>query len=119
MVSRNLCTSCTGIDDIDFARKASGVPHGSSWLGLSCPAIGARGPCNRLQHCESVIVSEAIWDLFARDLRNPATFNYDRQTALEVTTRLLYLGGQLVGDWYTCAPATITTSGCNAGGGYL
>jgi hypothetical protein len=110
------CTACTGIDDIDFARHASGAPHGLAFVQASCPAFGTRGPCNRLQHCESVIVGEALWDLATRDLRNPATFNYDAPTAFEITSRLVYLGGQLVGNWYEC---TVGSAGCGATGGYL
>jgi hypothetical protein len=110
------CLACTGIDDVDFARHASGAPHGLSFA-MSCPVgPGGTGPCGRINQCESLIVAEAAWDLFARDLRNPATFNYDEDTALEVATRLFYLGSQNVGDWYAC---NASLSGCGALGGYL
>jgi uncharacterized repeat protein (TIGR01451 family) len=108
------CLSCTGIEDLDFARHASGDPHDLSWVPAACPMQGARGPCGRLQHCESVIVAEAIWDLFARDL--PITHGYDANTALEVATRLFYLAAPFVSDWYAC---TAGTAGCAGTGGYL
>jgi hypothetical protein len=55
-----------------------------------------------------VIVSEAVWDLHARDL--PAQFGLDANSALEAT-RLMYVGGGLVGVWYQCTPP----NGCGAG----
>jgi hypothetical protein len=110
------CTACNGIEDVDYARHASASPHGLAFIQASCPAFGTRGPCDREQHCEALIVAEAIWDLATRDLRNPATFNYDANTAFEVTTRLTYLGGQLVASWYQC---TAGSAGCGATGGYL
>jgi hypothetical protein len=109
------CTSCTGLEDVDFARHASGLPHDVG-DAMACPvAGGSTGPCGRVAFCEAMIVGEAAWDLFARDLRNPATFNYDGHTALELATRLFYLGGQNVFNWYTCTGG----AGCNADGGYL
>jgi hypothetical protein len=110
------CTSCNGIEDVDFARHLSGAPHDLA-DAMVCPfAGGSTGPCGRVAFCEAMIVGEAAWDLFARDLRNPATFNYDGHTALELATRLFYLGGQNVFNWYTC---TSGVAGCNADGGYL
>ena len=52
---------------------------------------------------------------------SPATsrappFSYDNNTALELTTRLFFLGSQPVASWYQCTPPF---GGCNAGGGYL
>src|SRR6185436_10357859 len=41
---------------------------------------------------------------------------YDSNTALEVATRLFYLAGQNVGNWYDC---TAGVAGCGAFGGYL
>ena len=68
----------------------------------ACPAVGSRGPCNRETHCEGQIAAEVGWDLQFRDLR-AAPFNFDANTALELTTRLSYLGSQTLTSWYTCA----------------
>ena len=48
-------------------------------------------------------MAEAVWDLQARDL--PAHYGLDANSALEVATRLAYLGGGLVSAWYQCTPS--------------
>jgi len=106
-------TGCTGVRDADWALHVSGQPHGINWILSNCG--GGGGPCGREVHCEGQIVSEVGWDLQFRDLR-AAPFNYDENTALELTTRMVFLGSQLVDDWYTCNPAG---GGCGATGGYL
>ena len=42
------------------------------------------------------------WDLYKRDLQAPP-FSLDANTALEITTRLAFLGSQVLTSWYTCA----------------
>ena len=59
-------------------------------------------------------MAETGWDLMTRDL-TAAPFNYDAQRAHEIAARLIYLGAQPVGSWYTCAVG----GGCSATGGYL
>jgi hypothetical protein len=61
-----------------------------------------------------MIAAEAVWDLQARDLR-AAPFNLDANTALEVTTRLAFLGGEALTNWNTCSVG----GGCGATGGYM
>ena len=113
-------TGCTGVRDADFANHVSGQPHGITWIRATCPAAGQLGPCGRETHCEGQTVSEVGWDLQLRDMR-AAPFNLDANTALELTTRLFYLGSQTVTNWYTCAAGceTAGTCGCGATGGYL
>ena len=106
-------TGCTGVRDADFALHVSGQPHGINWILSNCG--GGGGPCGREVHCEGQIVSEVGWDLQFRDLR-AAPYNFDENTALELSTRMVFLGSQLVDDWYTCNPAG---GGCGATGGYL
>jgi hypothetical protein len=107
------CTDCSGIRDLDWAKHQSGQPHDLDWINANCP--GGGGPCANEVHCEGYVVGETSWDLFARDFRQ-APFNYDDNTALELTTRLFILGSQPVGSWYQCSPPS---GGCNADGGYL
>src|SRR5262245_33252881 len=107
------CTACSGIREADWAKHVSGAPHDLNWLTAHCP--GGGGPCGREVHCEGTIIGETAWDLFARDFK-AGPFNYDNNTSLELTTRLFFLGSQLVTSWYQCSPPN---GGCNAGGGYL
>ena len=107
------CTSCSGVRELDFANHVSGLPHDLAWITASCPA-GSGGPCGRVSHCEAQIPAETAWDLQLRDLQGPP-FNLDPNTALELTTRLFFLGSQAITSWYTCA----APGGCGATGGYL
>jgi hypothetical protein len=122
------------VRDSDFAQHRCNRPHTISWIlngftdaecnntgpAAACPAGGQLGPCSRETHCEGQAVAEIAWDLQFRDLRL-APFNLDANTALELTTRLFYLGSQAVTSWYTCAGGcqTAGTCGCSATGGYL
>ncbi len=121
-------TGCTGIRDIDYLNHRCDAPHTISWLlngftdgqcagpggAPGCPAQGSLGPCGRETHCEGYVAAETGWDLMTRDLLDPP-FNYDAQTAHEIATRIIYIGAQPIGNWYTCAVA----GGCSATGGYL
>ena len=117
---------CTGVRDINFANHQCNLPHTITWVksGFTaaqcppghppCPASGQPGPCNRETHCEGMVAAEAAFDLHFRDLQ-AAPFNYDSNMALEVATRLLYLGAEPISNWYTCTAG----GGCGATGGYL
>lgn len=109
------CTTCTGVRDLDWAKHVSGKPHDIEWNNATCDTQLFGGPCGNVVHCEGYLVGETAWDLFARDFRRQP-FSYDNNTALELTTRLFFLGSQPVTDWYQCS---VQTGGCNAGGGYL
>ena len=124
------CLACSGVRDLDFARHQSAEPHDIAWI-LSSTDVGPNGgcvgvvgtqvgPCGQETHCEGMVPAEAGWDLFARDLQ--ATL--DANTALEVATRLFFVGGSNVGSWYQCAPGVpgfpeSQLAGCVADGGYL
>jgi Calx-beta domain len=111
-------TGCTGVRDADFANHVSGLPHGITWILSNCG--GGAGPCGREVHCEGQVGSEAAWDLQFRDLR-AGPFNYDESTALELSTRLWYLGAETMTNYYTCAAGcnTAGTCGCGATGAYM
>ena len=119
---------CTGVRDIDYLNHRCNQPHTISWIlngfttgqcnntgaAPACPAEGSVGPCGRETHCEGYVMAETGWDLMTRDLV-AGPFNYSTQTAHEIAARLLYIGAQPVGNWYTCAVG----GGCAATGGYL
>ncbi len=111
------CTTCNGVRDIDWANRASGVPHDIAFID-SCPPGNSNGPCGGSSHCEGAVYSEAVWDLWHRDLTAPP-FDMSIETAREVTTRLTFVGAGAVGNWYNCVDGAGIGDGCNADGGYL
>jgi len=123
------CLSCTGVRESDWALQASGQPHDINWVlspttapGGGCAGTSAgNSPCGSSVHCEGSIIAEALWDLIHRDLRgfDGSVFELDLNTALELGTRLTYLGSHVVGSWFQCNPGSGTGNGCNATGGYL
>lgn len=103
------CTAasgCSGIRDIDFANKTSGLPHDLSWMQAN--------PSCTSPHCRGVVYAEAIWDLFKRDL--PAVYGMDNNTAMEVSQRLAYVAGGNVAGWYSTGGAV--HANCSASFGY-
>jgi|GEM_PF-1236373 len=114
------CTECTGVRDSDFAKHQSGEPHDIDWAISACGS-GSNTPCGGAVHCEGSIVAEAVWDLAHRDLQGfeDSNFDFDLNTALELTTRLTYLGAGPVGTWFQCNPGDGSGGGCNADSGYL
>jgi hypothetical protein len=119
-------TGCTGVRDHDFMLHRCDRPHTITWItngftSAECNNTGpagacppGSGPCGGVVQCEGMVVGETVWDLQFRDLR-AAPFNFDANTALELTTRLNYRAAQLITNWYTCAVG----GGCGATGGYL
>jgi uncharacterized repeat protein (TIGR01451 family) len=106
------CTQCTGVRDVDWGKHFPAEPHDVAWIDANCGSGPA--PCGGGVHCEGRVYAEAIYDLVNRDL--PALYGMDHDTALEVGTRLTYLGAGPVGTWYQC---TTPFGGCGADGGYL
>jgi hypothetical protein len=107
------------VRDVDWAQRVSGAPHDIAFIDSQCPLIflGDPGPCGGPIHCEGAVVSEAVWDLLYRDLASVAG-ELDLG-ALEVVTRLLYIGSGMIGNWFQCNPGDGTGDGCNADSGYL
>ena len=112
------CTDCTGVRDIDWAKRVSGQPHGIAFIDSNCefPNDGNAAPCNGSVHCEGAVAAESVWDLWKRDL--PGT-GMDAETAYRLTTRLTFEGAGATGQWYTCVDGAGTGDGCNADGAYL
>ena len=64
------------------------------------------------------IYSEAIWDLYKRELQG-APYNYDDNTALEITMRLTYIAAGNVDIWHALNFAAIPWGGCGGNSGYM
>jgi hypothetical protein len=108
------CTSCSGVRDIDWAQHTSNTPHTvANFTQTHCPGFGGYdGPCGREGHCESYVISEAMWDFAARDLPNPGSAG-----AWSVAERLWYLSRSTTTSAFSChtsSPAW-TSDGCSAG----
>ncbi len=100
------CIDCSGIRDIDYAMRVSGLPHTYTWAnGSYCGSV----------HCKGAVYAEAVWDLWKRDLP-AAPYSMDDNTAMEVVTRLTYLGAGGVGTWFSGGPPW---GGCAATSGYM
>jgi trimeric autotransporter adhesin len=107
------CTSCTGVRDIDWAKRASNTPHTvANFTQSRCPSnLAYRGPCGREGHCESYISSEALWDFANRDLPNPGS-----GAAWTTADRLWYLSRSTATSAFACTTGgTFTSNGCNTG----
>lgn len=107
------CISCDGVRDIDWAKKVGGVPHDIDWIDPVCGS-GGNTPCGGSTHCEGHAYSEAVYDLYTRDLQTIYGMSLD--TAREVTMRLNFLGSGGVTNWFQCANGS---GGCNSDSGYL
>ncbi|MEJ5166032.1 MAG: pre-peptidase C-terminal domain-containing protein [Thermoanaerobaculia bacterium] len=106
------CTSCTGVRDIDYAKHSSGTAHTiSNFVFSKCPTDSSySGPCGKEGHCESYPLSEAMWDLAARDLYSQLG---DIDSAWFVFERLFFLTRPTSGSGYSCNTTTKTASGCS------
>ncbi len=109
------CLSCTGVRDVDYAKRASGTPATpSNFIKNRCPtSSNYQGPCGREGHCESYVVSEAVWDLAARDLPNAG---YSSATAWYIVDRLFYLTRTTSGQAFNCS--NFSGNGCSASNWY-
>jgi trimeric autotransporter adhesin len=107
------CTSCTGVRDIDWGKRASNTPHTvANFTQPRCPTTFSYfGPCSREGHCESYVSSEALWDFVNRDLPSPGS-----GAAWTIADRLWYLSRATATAAFSCtASGTWTSNGCNAG----
>ncbi|MEE8523777.1 MAG: hypothetical protein V3T72_07575, partial [Thermoanaerobaculia bacterium] len=103
--------ACDGVRDINWENRQSMAPHDIDWISANCPGGGS--PCGGATHCEGAVYAEAVYDLVNRDLDGAG---FDHNTALEIATRLTYLGAGPVGTWFSCVTPF---GGCNGDGGYL
>ncbi len=100
------CLTCTGVRDIDYLQRQSGLPHTYTWSNANCGGS---------VHCVGSVYAEAVWSLWKRNLQ-AAPYNYDNNTAHEIVTRMTYIGAGAVGTWFSGGPPN---GGCGGTGGYL
>lgn len=110
------CVDCSGVRDIDWAQRNSGAPHDITWADANCGS-GSGQPCGGSTHCEGAVYSEAVWDLWNRDLQGfgGSAFNWTSRRAQELTQHLNFVAAGLVSSWFTC---TNGEGGCAATTGY-
>ena len=110
----NPCTACSGVRDIDWARHVDNTPSRvDNFAMLACSDHPTyHGPCGTEGHCESLISSEALWDLAARDLPGAGT-----RTAWAVVDRLWFLSRASASQGYQCNRGVFpwTSNGCFTG----
>jgi hypothetical protein len=109
----NPCTTCTGVRDIDWAKRVANTATTVTWINNNCG--GGPAPCGGIVHCEGAVYAESVWDLWNRDLAAPP-FSYTEDRAREIATQLTYRGGGAVTSWFTCNQGN---GGCGATNGYL
>jgi fibronectin type 3 domain-containing protein len=111
----NACSSCTGVRDIDWAKRSRNTPSTvdnftrttcdfptpskPTYVGVCGKDAIARGVSwnKREGHCESYVSSEALWDLANRDMPNPGT-----RASWTVVDRLWYLSRPTATAAFTC-----------------
>ncbi len=101
-------SACTGVRSVDWADRTSGLPHDLTWV---------RANCGTTVHCLGAAYSETVWDLLKRDL--PTLQGMDNNTALEVTTRLTYIGAGNATGWFDRVGPPAGGAGCGASQAYL
>lgn len=115
------CTSCTGVRDIDFAQHVGAMPVTLAMID-ACPVGTSNGPCGGGVHCEGQVYSQAVWDLWNRDLIG-APYNLSKDVTREIATRLTFQGASGVSSWFACTDGTggcgnPAGCGCAATSGY-
>ncbi|HXT49803.1 MAG TPA: pre-peptidase C-terminal domain-containing protein, partial [Thermoanaerobaculia bacterium] len=131
----NACTACTGVRDTDWAKHSRNTASTvDNFTRTTCPNPSANnpnyvGPCGadaisrgnttnkREGHCESLVASEAMWDLVNRDLPSPGS-----GSAWAAADRLWYLSRSTATAAFTCntsggtrTSGTWSSSGCSTG----
>ncbi|MEE8523783.1 MAG: hypothetical protein V3T72_07605 [Thermoanaerobaculia bacterium] len=100
------CLTCTGVRDIDYLKRQSGLPHDYTWSNANCGGS---------VHCVGSVYAEAFWSLWKR-LLTAAPYNMDNNTAHEVVNRLTFIAAGNTGTWFSGGPPN---GGCSASSGYM
>jgi hypothetical protein len=85
---------------MDYMKHQLHAPTNIAWIRSNCDTGQIVGPCGFEQHCESQLISEAMYDLATRDL--PGT-GMDQESAWQLVERLFYQSRRLSsGRAYIC-----------------
>jgi len=109
------CTSCSGVRDVDWAKRESNTPHTvANYVQPVCKTDPdfSGGLCGREEHCTSYIASESMWDFVNRDLPTPGSAK-----AWNTAERIWYLSRQTATNAWKCdkSNATWASDGCTNG----
>lgn len=119
-----------GVRDIDYLKRKDKKPSTLTWAEKNCGTGGEKIDFIMYSmlivltfvtptlvssvHCLGYVYSEAIWSLYKRHLQSPP-YNYDDNTALEITMRLTFIGAGNVQTWFEGKPGS---AGCGSSSGY-
>lgn len=113
------CEACTGRRDADWRKKADHFAHTpDNFTRAHCePDTRYPGPCAKEGHCESIVITEALWDMAASD---EYRIDPDLATAWQIVDRLFYFSRSEALAAFTCnrSESTWTSDGSNAGSMY-
>lgn len=115
------CTACSGVRDLDFEKHVGQQPFTVAQAD-SCGVASSNGPCGGSVHCEGLVYSQAVWDLWKRDL--PSNHGVSDTVAHELVAQLTFHGAHGVDRWFTCNNGTAGCSnpagcGCESTSGYM
>ncbi len=115
------CTVCSGVRDLDYEKHVGQLPFTLAQAD-TCSSASSNGPCGGGVHCEGLVYSQAVWDLWKRDL--PTTHGVSDTVAHELVAQLTFHGAHGVGSWFACSNGTggcgnANGCGCNATSGYM
>ena len=104
------CTECTGVRESDYQKYSNPTPVDLSFVTTFCAGYtngGYQGRCGWEGHCESVLISQSVWDLATRDL----PLQLDQASSWQLADRLFFKSRPSSGSAYTCTTDK-TLAGC-------
>jgi len=108
----NACTDCDGFRDVDWRQHADPEPRTPALSLQLCATSSYPGPCGLQPHCESLVASEAVWDLVL-ELEDDGL---SAGEAFGVVNDIFFSSRPSGGPMFTCANATTSGEGGAVGG---
>lgn len=109
-----LCTNCTGVREANWKNISDHNPHTpDNFTFIYCPInTNYYGPCGRQAHCESQVISEAVWDLATNPQYGLPSRGIDQTTSWQIAETLFYLSRPTAGQAFSCI-SDASMRGCN------